>query len=243
MKLIVVGTSCTWFKRYNTSFIIDDEALFDVPEGNYEHILRFIDVMKLKWIFISHLHTDHAAGLHIITTRFLRETKDKNKRLRIYAPKETAETIVKYCTIFNGAPEERDLNLLKEKIEFIDLYDGMEFEESEYKIKVKKMNHGSVECYGLIFEDKKTGKVISFSSDTKDCSALHEMLSVSNYSFVDMAANKPSKSHLTNIEFVELEKKYKNCKMFPVHTNDVCQEFAIKNNLNYLKDGQVLNLD
>lgn len=241
MKVEVVGTSCNWFSRHNTSFIIDDKILFDVPGGNYKQIIKSVDVLKLDWIFISHLHDDHVADLKIITTRFIRENYIRNKKLKIYGPKGLAEFIVKVCGLFFGGDDELDFDLLKSKIEFVEIYDGMEFTEGKYNIKVKKMNHGRVECYGLIFEDK-AGKVISFSADTLDCQSLHEMLEVSNYAFVDMAASKPSRSHLTNIEFVELEKKYKSCKMFPVHTNDECQEFAIKNKLNYLEDGQLLDL-
>lgn len=242
MKVNVLGTSCTWFKRHNTSFILDDSALFDVPEGNYKEIIKLISIYDLNWIFISHIHTDHAAGLHIITKRYLCENYNKKEKLRIYAPKQMAETLVQFSVLFNGSKKEKDINLLKSKIEFIDLYDGLEFEEGEYKVLVKRMDHGKVEGYGLIFKSKISGKTISFSADTKDCPALREMLSVSDFAFVDMAAFEESESHLTKTEFVELSKTYPNCKMFPVHTSDKCQEFAKNNQLNFLEDGQILNL-
>lgn len=242
MKLDVIGTSCTWFERRNTSFILDERALFDVPEGNYKEIIKRINIYDLDFIFISHIHTDHAVDLHIITTRFIREKHGRKNKLRIYAPKEMAETIVKFNTLYNGSEEEKDLKLLKEKIDFIDIYDGLEFEEGNYQIKVKKMDHGKCECFGLIVKDRNSGKVYSFSADSKDCESLRQMLDVSDYAFVDMAATGSSKSHLTDTEFVELSKKYPNCKMFPVHTCDKCQEFAIKNNLNFLEDGQILNI-
>lgn len=242
MKVNVIGTACTWFERNNTSFILDDKILFDVPEGAYKDIIKLIDIFSLKFIFISHIHTDHAVDLHIIATRFLRERYSRLEKLRVYAPKEMAETIVKFNTLFNGSEEEKDLTLLKNTIDFIDLYDGLEFVEGNYEFRVKKMDHGKCECFGLMVKDKISGKVYAFSADTKDCEALREMLLVSDFAFVDMAATGSSKSHLTDTEFVELSKKYPNCKMFPVHTCDKCQEFAIKNNLNFLEDGQILNI-
>jgi hypothetical protein len=42
MKVFAVGTSCTWFKRNNTSFIIDDKILFDTPAGSYKDIIKQI---------------------------------------------------------------------------------------------------------------------------------------------------------------------------------------------------------
>ena len=216
--------------------------LFDVSEGNYKSIIGSVDIYDIKWIYISHIHTDHASDLHIITTRHIRENNSRKEKLRIYGPKGLAETVVAYNKLYNAAEDEMDLDLLKSKIDFIEIYDGKEFEEGEYKLKVFKMEHCGVDCFGLMFKDKN-GKVVSFSADTVVCDNLEKMLGSSNYAFVDMAASKPSKSHITNLEFVELEKKYKNCKMFPVHTNDECQEYAIKNNLNYLEDGQILNLE
>lgn len=242
MKVEVVGTGCTWFTRNNTSYIIDDNILFDVSEGNYKTIIKSVDIFKLKFIIISHLHMDHASDLHIITTRYIRDKNNRTEKLRIYAPKKLAETIVAYNKLFNCAEDEADVELLKSKIDFIDIYDGMEFEEGEYKIKVLKMDHGNVESYGFMFTDK-SGRVIGFSGDTKLCENLEFMLSKSKYAFVDMAAYRCENSHLSNLEFVKLSKKYNSCKMFPVHTCDACQEFAIKNKLNYLEDGQILNLD
>ena len=40
MKVLAVGTGCTWFERNNTSFIIDDKILFDTPSGSYKDIIK-----------------------------------------------------------------------------------------------------------------------------------------------------------------------------------------------------------
>ena len=65
MKVTVVGTSCTWFKRNNTSFIIDDDIVFDTPDGAYKDIINYIDIFKIRCIIITHFHTDHFTDLHI----------------------------------------------------------------------------------------------------------------------------------------------------------------------------------
>ena len=243
MKINVVGTSCSWYKRNNTSFILDDKMLLDVSSGNYKPIIRNIDIFDLNAIFISHLHADHVGDLHIITTRFIRESKKRGRttKLRVYGQKGLPEQIVELKKIIYGAPDELDLELLKDSIDFIEVKDGMEFEESGYKVKVYKMSHGNMLCFGYSFTDKE-GKTISFSADTCRCESLETMLSTSGYAFVDMAGITENPHHLHYEGFAELEKQYPTCKMFPVHTSDPSQEYAEKNNMNFLHDGQILNL-
>lgn len=239
MKVTVVGTSCTWFKRNNTSYIIDDDILLDVPEGSYKDIVKNIDIISLKGVLISHLHTDHALDLHIITTRFMRENHGRTTPLKIYAPKGTFDKIIGLHKLFYASDDECEKESYAGKVEFIDIEDGMTFDIGEYNVTVYKVEHGKPESFAFSFKDKN-GKVVGFSGDTRVCDNLHKMLDVSNYAFVEMSAVKPHMAHISINEFVELSNKYENVKMFPVHTSDECQEFAIKKGLNYLVDGQEL---
>lgn len=243
MKITVIGTSCTWFERANTGFILDDKILFDVPVGNYKHIIKHIDIFDLDWIFISHLHDDHFYDFRVIATRFTREMERHNRteKLKVYCPANTAQSVVELNKIINGAPDETSLESIKKNIDFIPLHDGMEFEENGYRAKVYKMEHGGVETYGLTLTDK-TGKTIAFSADTVVCENLKKMLSVSDYALVDMAAARESRTHICIEDFRQLERQFSGCKFFPVHTCDESQEYAEKNKMNYLKDGQILNL-
>ena len=132
-------------------------------------------------------------------------------------------------------------------IEFIDLEDGMKFEQNGYKVTALKMEHGAPETYGFIFEDK-FGKIVGFSGDTAECENLHNILAKADFAFVEMALSKISndiyakKTHISTSEFVELTRKYPNCKMFPVHTTDETQKFAEENGLNSLHDGDLVCL-
>lgn len=243
MKVTMVGTSCTWYSKNNTSFIIDDNMLFDISSGNYKDVIKSLDIFDLNAIFISHLHADHVGDLYVITTRYIRELKkrDKKEKLRIYGPKGLAEFIVDYCRLCFGSADELDLNLLKNTIDFIEVYDGFVFEEGEYKIKALKMLHGNMDCYGYMFDDKK-GKVISFSADTSKCDNLLQMLNNSNYAFVDMAAVSENIHHLHVDGFISLENTYKNCKMIPVHISDQAYELAKSYNMELHNDGDIIYL-
>ena len=241
MKVNVVGTSCTWFKRKNTSYVIDDKFVFDVPEGAYKDVLNIVDdIFNVEAVIISHLHTDHAENLHAIATRFIREKPEGVKPLKVFCPKKTFETLIAFNKLFYGGFDECTPEYYEGKVEFVELEDGMTFSLGEYNVTAYKMFHGEeIESFGFSFEDKK-GTVVGFSADTKVCENLHKMLKKSNFAFVEMSAVNKHRTHISINEFVELTKQYPNVKIFPVHTNDECQEYAIKNNLNYLIDGQIL---
>lgn len=247
MKVYAVGTSCTWFERNNTSFILDDEILFDTPDGSYKEIIKqlgIIDFIKnLKAIFLTHFHADHFFDMHVIATRFMRESEKLGRKesLKVYCPKGALDKLVEINKIICGSPDECDKASLQKYIDFIEVGDGDEFKIENYKVKVYAMDHGDVYSQGYTFTDN-SGKVVGFSSDTKDCENLRKMLSTSDVAFVDMAALEPAKSHLDVKRYMELEKEYKNCKMYAIHTADDTYEFGKKNGLNVLDDGDIINI-
>ena len=239
MKVTVIGTSCTWFKRKNTSYLIDDDIVFDVPEGAYKDIINLTDIYKLKCVLISHMHTDHALNLHAITTRFIRENHGREEPLRVYAPKGAFDMLLELNKLFYGSHDETVKESYAGFVEFVELEDGMSFKEGEYTITAHKMEHGRPETFGFTFEDEKK-TTVGFSADTKVCESLHKILEKSNFAFVELSAVKPHPTHICCDEFVELLEKYKNVKIYPVHTSDKTQQFAVENGFNYLEDGQVL---
>ncbi len=237
MKVFAVGTSCTWFKRNNTSFILDDKILIDTPAGSYKDIIKKINIFKLDGILISHFHADHFGDFPVFATRFMREGVKNGRisKMKMYGPKGMLEKLVAVNTLLGGGDDECDPVQLQERIDFIEISGGSEFELSGYKVKIFDVDHGRTSGLGFIFQDKN-GKVVGFSGDTKECDGLHEILKQSDVAFVDMAAISPAKAHLHADRFMELEKEYSHCKMYPVHTSDECQEFAVKNGLNVLND-------
>ena len=241
MRLKIIGTSCTWFERLNTSFVIDKDIVFDVPNGNYKSISKYTDISKLKCVIISHFHTDHFADFRIIATLFMRhfEKFDRVEHLRVYAPKGIVNRLTEIAKLTYSGLDECTEESLTKYIDFIELEDGFEFEEGDYKIKAFKMEHGAPETYGFTFKDS-TGKVVAFSGDTKMCDNLHKLLENADFALLEMSSMVQHRSHISIAEFEELQKKYTNAKFYPVHTSDECQEYAIKNNMNYVNDGDEL---
>ena len=244
MIVDVIGTSCTWFKRKNTSFVLDKKFVLDVPEGAYKDILNVVDnIYNVDTVLISHLHTDHALDLHIFTTRFMREKHELQKPLKVYCPKTTFDRILGLHKLFFSAADECSKEAYDGRVEFIDLSDGLEFELGDYKVKVYEMTHtNKLECFGFTFTDK-SGVTIGFSADTAVCDNLNKLVEASDYAFVEMAAEKKHPAHICIEEFEELQRKYPNVKMFPVHTSDRCQQYAVEHGMNFLQDGQVLEFN
>lgn len=244
MKVYLVGTACTWFKRNNTSFILDDKILFDLPSGSYKEIIRKMDIFDIKSVFISHFHADHFLDAQVVVTRFMRESEKNGvkDKLKFYGPKGTLDHLIEYNKLICAGVDECDRESLTKRVEFIEVEDGDEFETEGYKVKVFTMDHGRVYSQGYTFTDKN-GKTFAFTSDTRECLNLHEMLKISDYALVDMATIDEQPSHLHASRFVELTNEYKNCKMFPVHTSDASQKFAEENGLNAVFDGQELILE
>lgn len=240
MKVNVIGTSCTWFKRKNTSYLIDDKIVFDVPNGAYKDIINLTTIEKISSILISHMHSDHFADFRVFALIFKNDLKSLEKKKMIYAPKGAIETVVELNRLMCGRADELVVEDYLKTMTFVDLCDGLEFEIDDYKVTSYKMEHAIHETYGFTFEDKN-GKVVGFSSDTSMCDNLHKILQKSDYAFIEMAAVKESNAHLSINQVEELIKKYPNCKIFPVHTSDKTQKYAEDNNMNYLHDGQILN--
>ncbi len=239
MKVKVMGTGCTWFKRNNTSFIIDDKIVFDVPSGTYKLINNYMQVKDIDSVIISHFHSDHFADFFIIATLFMRQYhKNRKENLKVYAPKGIVEKLVSFNTLLGGGEDECDPAQLTEHIDFIEIYDGFEFEQNGYKITSYRMQHGLVESYGYTFEDKD-GKVFAFPSDTRVCDNLHKMLSKTNVAFLEMSSPVPHKGHISIENFLELQQQYSNTKFYPVHTSDECQEYAETHGMNAVHDGDV----
>ena len=244
MKVFAVGTSCTWFERNNTSFIIDDKILIDTPSGSYKDIVKRINIFDLESIIISHFHADHFGDFSVFATRFMRESekKGRTRKLKIYGPKGILDKLIQLNTILCGAEDECDPEKFKKRIDFIELSDGDEFEVLNYKVGVYEVDHGKTACLGFVFENEN-GKTVGFSGDTKECDAVHKILKKSEVAFVDMAAPVPAKAHLDCKRFVELQSEYKNCEMLPIHTSDECLKFAIDAGLKVLNDFDEIIID
>lgn len=245
MIVDVIGTSCTWFERKNTSYVIDKKIILDTPSGAYKDIIKVMDLFKAEAIIISHFHSDHFVDLMPFATQIARhgEKHGRTEKLKIFGPKGIAQRLIDLNKVLVSTPEECSLESYSKTIEFIELYDGYEFSVCGYKVKTYQMTHGDVETYGFVFTDEN-GVSVGFTADSGMCESVKKILGSSKYAFVDMASpnSVPNDKHMNIPEFLENVKNYPNAKLFPIHTCDENQQKAIEMGLNFVVDGQVLDL-
>jgi len=150
LKIIVLGSSggAPTKKRNCSSFILALEpygVLFDCAEGTQRQLLQAgYKLSKIKYIFISHLHFDHLAGLvpMLSTKSMFRIAGD----VVIAGPKGIREFI------------EYNLGVTGSKLHFgteiLEITDGAEFRFGDFTVTTHLLNH-RIESYGyrLKFND------------------------------------------------------------------------------------------
>ena len=151
MKLLVLGSSggAPTKKRNCTSFVLKEESygiMLDCSEGTQRQLLLAgYKVSKIRYIFISHLHFDHVAGLiPMLSTKSMFGIEGK---VTILGPKGLKKFI------------ETNLEFVKSKFlfetEIIETEDGSEIVFDEFKINTYVLKH-RLESFGfrITFNDK-----------------------------------------------------------------------------------------
>lgn len=209
MKVNVVGSMCTWVKELSTSFIINDEILFDTPQSSFKTLLVDYDLTKIKYIIISHFHSDHFADLHLVLDYIFNHTKNN---LTIIAPKGCKERLFSMFKLFEVAYLQKSTD---ERVIFIDCENNKIIKFENYKLKCFKMLHQELDAYGFTLEQEE--KIVGFSGDTAMCNNVRKILKKSQVAFVDSANLAVNNKHLCVGEVNELSKEFSNCKIYAVH--------------------------
>jgi len=209
VKIDVVGSMCSWVKELSTSFIINDEILFDIPQGSFKTLLIDYDLTKIKHIIISHFHSDHFADIHLVL-KYMDKCLKNN--ITIIAPKGCREHLISMFKIFEISYLQK---FLDEKVNFIECENNKIIKLGNYKFKCFKMLHNDLDAYGFTIEVE--GKTVGFTGDSAMCNNVHKILKKSQAAFVDSANVSVNNKHLCVGEVNQLSKEYSNCKIYAIH--------------------------
>ena len=118
--------------------------LFDCGEATQHQILHTpIKPRKIEKIFITHLHGDHIYGLPgLISSRSFQGGEDL---LTIYGPKGLEEFVRTALSVSQSH--------LTYPIEFVEIGEGTVFEDHQFQVIAKKLDHG-IESYGYRIIEK-----------------------------------------------------------------------------------------
>jgi len=120
-----------------------NNLLFDCPEGNQRQLMQSnISLMKIKNVFISHMHADHFLGLFgWIATMTLNERREK---LTIFSPKGGKQKIEKIM---------KEVIKPSFEIEFREIKTGTILKGENFTINAYPLKH-EISCYGFVFKEK-----------------------------------------------------------------------------------------
>lgn len=113
-----------------------DIFLFDCGEGSQRQMMRFgVSYMKIRAIFITHLHLDHFLGVFgLLETLRLNGRKEP---LTIYAP-----------------PGSKGVFGTKEFLKIVELSDGFSEDFGTFTVSAFKVSHKG-DCFGFCLEEKE----------------------------------------------------------------------------------------
>ncbi len=156
IKLVFLGTAAsTPTKERGLSSVAmrrkGEWFLFDCPEGTQRQMMSAgVSYLKIRNVFISHLHADHTLGLAgLIATMSIHQ---RDYPLNIFGPtgiKKCVEQAIK-ASIMNVSFE----------LKFHELKKGVAVKDNEYEIRTFPLNH-EIECFGFSF--KEADKLGEFS--------------------------------------------------------------------------------
>ncbi len=234
MKIDVVGSMCTWVLDLSTSYIINDEFLFDAPQGSFKTLMNVYDLSKIKYIIISHFHSDHFMDLHLVID-FIAHHSNVPK-IKIIAPKGCKERLITLFRLIEISYLEEELN---KKYEFIDAENNKIIKFDGYKIKCFKMLHNNLDSFGFLIE--KDGVCVGFSGDTANCNNVRKIISKSKAVFIDTSNVAQNNKHLSIGEVATLANEFTDCKFYAIHLS-VYSLNELKNHpaLYHPKQGEVI---
>ncbi len=236
MKIQIVGAGCTWTRELSTSYIINDEILFDIPQGSFKTLYLDYGFENIATIVISHFHSDHFADLHIVLDYIFRHFPQR--KLTIITPKGGAERVRAMFRLYELS---HLLHHLEEFVTFIECENNKKFKIGKYSFKCFKMTHNDLDSYGFLIDDG--GEKVGFSGDTAMCNNLHKILKKAKVCFIDTAGVEVNGKHLCVGEVVALQKEYVDCKLVKIHLSSYAMQELDYIGEEYARDGDVVEAE
>ena len=240
MKVQFIGTGSIGAKERSACTLINDEILIDLGNGNVKAIKQLgNDLLKIKAIFITHLHGDHYADMpFFILDRMIYQNNIKED-IKIYGPKNLEENTKVVHEILFGNYEK---NKQDARISFEEVKEEECKEVGEYKVTPYLVDHGKVKpAYGYIVKNNE--KRIGFSGDSIYCEAIDEIVKNSDISILDMSSKKTVPWHMGIEDIIKICEEYTTKTIIATHmhaeTRILAKDLKIKN-LIIPQDGDIL---
>lgn len=218
MKIQFIGTGSILTGSLSASILIEDRMLIDVPNGFCKQCRNNdVNIQSIDHIFISHFHGDHYFDLPFLLLELGLRIK-RSKPLTIYGPKGI-ESKVKalHAYAFNNW----DKVQANAQITFCELEQvtmDIVYNDTSYTVRSIMVDHEGLDAYGFIISDGD--KKLGYSGDTQLCDSVHEIVTNSDASILDMSFANSRKGHMGYSDVKELATQYIGKKIFATHMSD-----------------------
>lgn len=240
MKITILGTGSTFSKLNSASYLIDNDILIDMPNGNCKNLKRRnIDSNNISHILITHFHGDHYFDIPFYLLKKKRYCKENNN-INFYVENEEIKKIKDLTTL--AFPN--SVNNIYQELN-IKFETSGEFKINNYNIKKLEVKHGRmIPSFGYLFS--KENIKVGFTGDTSLCENVIYMASVCNYLICDCTFKKGTGSHMGIDIIKDLASKYKNCRFVLSHMDDDVKEIMKKERINNIivpNDGDIIEIE
>lgn len=209
MKIKFLGTGSISSLANNASLMINDNILLDVGPGIYKILLNCnINLKKIKYVLITHLHGDHTFDIPFLLYGIY--STNKNQELIFIGPKKLKRKIkilikeafpLSYKTIYNS------LN-----IKFLDACSINDFNIGKISISSFPVVHGKLkECYGYILDEK-----VAITGDTSLCNSVIDISKRLDYLICDTTRQIGDNLHM-GIDNIKTIADNKDLKIITTH--------------------------
>ncbi len=170
MKIYTLGTSHgnSTYCRYNSSTLYEtnDGSLYLIDAGApVESLIRRkgLEINKLRAVFITHLHDDHAGGLTGLIKQVIKYPNGRIKPLKIFLPEKDVDKVLRQwlnCLhIYN----------IEEYIQFFVTEESEIYTDENITISAAHTAHLKTDdlsvSFGYIISEKQSGKRILHTGD------------------------------------------------------------------------------
>lgn len=216
MEVTVIGCSTSWTDRPASSYCINKSILVDVGSGTNKFYAKSnIDMMNIKTIFLTHLHSDHTASLSVYFGKYLRYSPQKEK-ITIYGPKGLKvylKHLLYVCLMdYYDVNLEDYFNLIE-----IDNFDN-KITLNQFTISTYSFDHGNMKDIAYIFDDGQTK--VGFSGDLNMQQNIDKFIENTNNVFLECCSMESSKAHLGYNDYIKFQNQFPDKKFYAIHCTD-----------------------
>jgi ribonuclease BN (tRNA processing enzyme) len=225
-RLRVLGTGTGLATpRYWSGLLVDEDVLLDAPPTAGIHLRRMgADAADLRYIFISHLHADHAFGLAFLCLEFHFE-RPRAAPLTIVGPvgiRRYVETLYQLAYPFDGThpPGAHPLPL-----EFREVAGPADLTFERLSCRAIPVTHHSAQLHSYGYRLTRGGRTIAYSGDTAAIEPVADLAAGSDLLIVECTNLEGNHGdHLCVRDLAELREKLPaRTKIWVTHTQGVIQ--------------------